>query len=81
MYLSNRYDEKVIPAHYKWAGIMSQLVLGLRKADRRQSSLQQAPELAGMVLLHHLLAGTVKPGAQQRAVVPDHGLRYKRGYR
>ena len=50
MYLSNRYDEKVIPAQYKWAGIMSQLVLGLRKADRRQSSLQRALELEGMAL-------------------------------
>ena len=48
MYLSNRYDKK-IPAQYKWAGIVSQLVLGLRKADRRQSSLQRAPELEGMV--------------------------------
>ena len=49
MYLFDRYNKIVIPAQYKWAGIVSQLVLGLRKADRRQSSLQQALELEGMV--------------------------------
>ena len=42
--------QKVIPTQVNVQGLWFKQSLGLRKADHRQSSLQQAPEPEGMVL-------------------------------